>query len=75
MAVLFLLRQSWLTGSIGTLGTVVSSVGTKWVVDRRKDAVDEEEAAYQDVVERCQQNQIQEANSVRTKLMVLKRFL
>ena len=72
---LFLLRQSWLTGSIGTLGTVVSSVGTKWVVDRRKDAVDEEEAAYQDVVERCQQNQIQEANSVRTKLMVLKRFL
>jgi hypothetical protein len=75
VAVLFLLRQSWLTAAIGSLGTVVSSLGTKWVVDRRNDAVHEEETAYQDVVARCAQNEAQAVNSVRTDLKLFKSFL
>jgi hypothetical protein len=52
-AVLFLIRSSFLPGALSTLGTIVGGVGIRWVVERRGDAVKEEEAAYQDVVKIC----------------------
>ncbi|MBI4488199.1 MAG: hypothetical protein HY694_03880 [Deltaproteobacteria bacterium] len=52
-AILLFVRQDWLPGAISTLATIVNGVGIKWVYERRKEAVEEEEAAYKDVAEKC----------------------
>jgi len=43
----------------------VNGVVTKWVVDRRNESVKEEEAAYKDVVDKCQDKS--PADKVRAK--------
>jgi uncharacterized membrane protein YcjF (UPF0283 family) len=52
-AILLFIRESWLPGAITTAGTVVTGVGVAWVVTRRREAVDEEEEAYKDVIAQC----------------------
>jgi uncharacterized membrane protein YcjF (UPF0283 family) len=54
LAVALFLRQEWLAGAIMALGTLAQGAAIKWVVDRRVDAVQEEELAYQDVAAKCQ---------------------
>jgi hypothetical protein len=54
LAVALFLREEWLAGAIMALGTLAQGAAIKWVVDRRIDAVQEEELAYQDVAARCQ---------------------
>lgn len=53
IAIFFYLREAFLPGAISTLGTIVSGVSVKWVLDRRNDAKAEEEAGYQDVKTVC----------------------
>jgi hypothetical protein len=53
-AILLLIRQNWLPGAVSTLVTIVNSVGINWVLQRRTDAVKEEDEAYNDVQARCE---------------------
>ncbi len=73
LAVLFLLRQDWLPGALTTLGTIVEGAGMKWIADRRADAVKEEEAAYQDVADKCKNTT--GADNLRARQMLFGRFL
>ena len=54
LATALFIRQEWLAGAIMALGTLAQGAAIKWVVDRRVDAVKEEEIAYQDVAAKCQ---------------------
>jgi len=54
LAIALFIREEWLIGAIMALGTLVQGAAIKWVVDRRADAVREEEFAYQDVAAKCQ---------------------
>jgi hypothetical protein len=54
LSIFLFLREAWLPGALSSLGTIINGVCTKWVVDRRSDAVKEEESAYKDVVAQCQ---------------------
>jgi hypothetical protein len=54
LAIALFIREEWLAGAIMALGTLAQGAAIKWVVDRRADAVQEEEIAYQDVAARCQ---------------------
>jgi uncharacterized membrane protein YcjF (UPF0283 family) len=54
LAVVLFIREEWLAGAIMALGTLAQGAAIKWVVDRRVDAVREEELAYQDVAAKCQ---------------------
>lgn len=54
LAVALFIRQEWLAGAVMALGTLAQGTAIKWVVDRRADAVQEEEIAYQDVAAKCQ---------------------
>ena len=65
MSVLLFLREAWLPAALSSLGTIVNGVVTKWVVDRRNESVKEEEAAYKDVVDKCQDKS--PADKVRAK--------
>lgn len=47
------IRQDWVVGVVSTLGTIVNGFGVSWVVTRRNEAVQEEEAAYEDVKAVC----------------------
>jgi hypothetical protein len=51
--IVFFLRQSWVSGAVSTLATIVDGVALRWVVTRRTDAKQEEKDAYDDVVQRC----------------------
>jgi hypothetical protein len=66
--IFFFIRQDWLPGALGTLGTIVQGVGIKWVSDRRREAVEEEEQAYRDVEAKC--TNTQSADELRTKLQL-----
>jgi hypothetical protein len=65
LSVLLFLRDAWLPAALSSLGTVVNGVFTKWVVDRRDESVKEEEMAYKDVVDKCQDKS--PADQVRAK--------
>jgi uncharacterized membrane protein YcjF (UPF0283 family) len=54
LAIALFIREEWLAGSIMALGTLAQGAAIKWVVDRRVEAVQEEEIAYQDVAAKCQ---------------------
>lgn len=47
------MRQDWVPGVVSTLGTIANGFGVSWVVTRRNEAVQEEEAAYEDVKVVC----------------------
>lgn len=51
--ILLFIRQDWVVGVMSTLGTIVNGFGVSWVVTRRTEAVQEEEAAYADVKVVC----------------------
>lgn len=68
-AILLFIRESWLPGALSTLGTIVSGVSTGWVVTRRKEAVEEEEAAYRDVAEKCADTSSADATRSAKKLL------
>jgi hypothetical protein len=53
VSTLLFLRESWLPAALTTLGAIVSGVGVKWVVDRRRESVEEEVAAYEYVKQIC----------------------
>jgi hypothetical protein len=65
-AILFLLREEWLQGGLGTLGVIVDGVAMNWVVGRRKDAKLEEAEAFGDIQNNCPQ-MIAAVNSLKTK--------
>ena len=73
LAVIFFLRQDWLVGALTTLGTIVEGAGIAWVSKRRIDAVKEEEKAYKDVGEKCQDTST--ADGLRNSMKLLGRFL
>jgi uncharacterized membrane protein YcjF (UPF0283 family) len=58
LAVALFIREEWLAGAILALGTLAQGAAIKWVVDRRADAVQEEEVAYQDVAAKCQDTSV-----------------
>ena len=74
ISVLFFLRESWLPGAVSTLGTLVGGVSVKWVLDRRGEAVQEEEAAYQDVVAKCAAPAAQGADQLRSTFRLFGKF-
>jgi hypothetical protein len=53
LAIALFIRQEWITGAIMALGTLAQGAAITWVVDRRAEAVREEEVAYQDVAAKC----------------------
>jgi hypothetical protein len=53
VAVLAFWQQAILAGALSSLSTIIGGIAIKWVVDRRRDAVTEEQQAYEDVVARC----------------------
>lgn len=71
-AITLLVRQAWITGAVATVATVVSGVGTSWVLERRREAVAEEEEAYRDVKTHC--GSTADADAYREKLTILSRF-
>ncbi len=52
-AILLSIRQEWLPMALTTLGTIVTGVGAKWVLDRRGEAVREEQTAFDDAQKYC----------------------
>ncbi len=73
IAVLFLLREEWITGVITTVGTIAGGAGIRWVYKRRLEAVDEEEKAYKDVSTKCDNKAA--ADEERNKLKLFGQFL
>lgn len=71
-AVLLFIRETWLPGAVSILGTLAGSAGIKWVVSRRKEAVGEEEKAYQNVLEQC--GDAKKADVIRKKHKILGKF-
>lgn len=53
LAVVFSLREDWLPAALTALATIVEGVSIKWVLNRRSEAVKEEEKAYEDVKKMC----------------------
>lgn len=49
----FISDKEWTGTAVSALGLIVESTGTKFVTDRRKEAKDEEEAAWTDLNTRC----------------------
>ena len=72
LAVFFFLRDDWLPGALTALATLVEGVGIKWVLDRRTEAVKEEEEAYRDVAEKC--HDTASAENLRARHKLLGRF-
>ena len=75
VAVLAFWKQAVLAGSLSTLSTIVGGVAIKWVVDRRREAVSEEQSAYDDVVARCSPSEAAEAGAFREKQALFRRIL
>ena len=73
VAVLAFWQQAVLAGALSTVSTIVGGVAIKWVVARRRDAVTEEQAAYDDVVARCGDGK--SADAFREQQSLLGRFL
>ena len=73
VAVLAFWQQAVLAGALSSLSTIVGGIAIKWVVDRRRDAVTEEEEAYQDVVARCGDGT--SADAFRERQSLLGKFL
>lgn len=72
LAVVLFIRSAWLPGALTTLGTIVDSAGIKWVLNRRREAVREEEAAYRDVSDKC--DNTREADELREQHMLFGRI-
>ena len=75
VAVLAFWKQAVLAGSLSTLSTIVGGVAIKWVLDRRREAVAEEQSAYDEVVARCGQAEAAAADAFRRKQSLFRRFL
>jgi hypothetical protein len=75
VAVLAFWKQAVLAGSLSTLSTIVGGVAIKWVVDRRREAVEEEQSAYDDVVKRCSESDAAAADAFRRKQALFRRIL
>jgi hypothetical protein len=73
VAVLAFWKQAVLAGALSTLSTIVGGVAIKWVLDRRTDAVSEEQSAYEDVVARC--GDAASADAFRERQSLLGKFL
>jgi MFS superfamily sulfate permease-like transporter len=71
-AVLLFVRETWLPGAVSILATLAGGAGIKWVVNRRKEAVEEEEKAYQNVLNQCRETK--EADAIRKKHKILGKF-
>jgi hypothetical protein len=59
-AILMFIRQDWLPAALLTFGTIVESVGIKWVTERRSDALREEAQYYKQVESACRGVQVAE---------------
>jgi hypothetical protein len=75
VAVLAFWQQAIMAGALSTLSTIVGGVAIKWVVDRRTDAVKEEQTAYEDVIARCGQDETASADEFRQRQSLLGKFL
>jgi len=53
VTVLFFLSDRNVQGALSTLSTLVNGVAVKWVLDRRSDAVKEEQEAFADLRQVC----------------------
>lgn len=71
-AVLLFIQETWLPVAVSMVGTIASGAGIKWVVNRRAEAVTEEERAYLDVLEQCGDSK--EADATRKKHKILGKF-
>jgi hypothetical protein len=53
VSIVFFLHSSWLPAATSALGTIMSSAATAWVATQRKTAVEEDQKAFDDLVEQC----------------------
>jgi cytochrome c biogenesis protein CcdA len=53
LAIVFIFDKKWAATVVSGLGGLVTGKAMAFVLDRRKEAKDEEEAAYADVVSKC----------------------
>jgi putative flippase GtrA len=73
LVIFLFIRSTWLPVALSTIGSIVSGVIIQWIVKRRTVAKEEEEKAYQDVVEQCQESQ--SADEVRNSNKILRKIL
>jgi hypothetical protein len=62
-AIFLFIRADWLPVALSTLGTIVTGLAAKWVMDRRVEAVREEQAAYEDAQKSCANGEAASARS------------
>src|SRR5580698_6622363 len=53
LAIFLFLQTSWLPGALSSLGTIVTGVSSSWVLKRRAESVEEENAAFDLVTKIC----------------------
>lgn len=53
LAIVFVFNKEWAQGIVTGLGGIVSGTAMKFILERRNEAKEEEEAAYADVIARC----------------------
>jgi hypothetical protein len=57
-AIFLLIREEWLPVALTTLGTIVTGVAAKWVMDRRTESVKEEQAAFEAAQKYCANGEV-----------------
>jgi MFS superfamily sulfate permease-like transporter len=62
-AIFLFIRAEWLPVALSTLGTIVTGLAAKWVMDRRVEAVREEQVAYEDAQKSCSNGEPAQARS------------
>jgi hypothetical protein len=53
VTIAFCVREQWPGAAVTFLASIAEGAAIKWVLDRRVDAVSEEERAYEDVRQAC----------------------
>lgn len=53
LSILLLLHSNWSLGVASSLGTILGGTATKWIVDQRNAAVDEDKQAFADLERAC----------------------
>lgn len=60
-AIFLLIREEWLPVALTTLGSIVSGVASKWVIDRRTESVKEEQNAFEAAQKYCVNGEVANA--------------
>ena len=77
LSIAFYIKAEWLLGAITTVGTIVQGPVIKWLLDRRKEAKEEEKVTFDAFNRDCRDVTValDEATILRERLKLFGRFL